>query len=335
MNVIFFGHRFRGSGGSSPRRAGPAILVLLCILTIDATPCAGGAAEGEVPDTQTGEIPLPGFGQRLEAISDDFEDDNWSFDFAAAGGRGRSANGLWTGSKRGVPEMLRRVIPSPGGLEKSDHALLVQSRDNGDDANPMQEDLRTPRYGGRLEKYPSRADRPSLIGRIYLPSIETVQVNWARIGLRLDARSSDNFFYPSLWVTMIAQPGEEQGGDTAQPPWARSMAGEVPLEPGYRLAVRLGDGPARDHDLGPLDGPGWYTLGIAFDARGVGHYFVKKGVQAFAPADRVWTTSDFPRGTDPRMNRITFHFISVGGEPGPEPTPAFELDDIEVFVRGE
>jgi len=293
--------------------------------------CGLATSAGTAP-TADGAAPVPGAGTPVEAASDDFEADDWSFDPA----KNRSGNGLWRASRRGAPEMLRTVKPRADGLPGSTAALLIRTRDHDDDGQPMQEDLVSAKYAKRLDAAPVRADRPSLVAHLYLPPIEDAELDWAKIGVRIEASNNGRSYYPSIWIAMIQNP--DLTPESGYPDYWSDMPEGTAVQkddarPGYRVWTRLGDGPARDQMRGKLPGHGWYTLGIAFDEKGIGHYYIRQGVGPFKPAHKIHQTTDFAQGTDPRMDRLNYHFISIGGAPGPEITPAFQLDDITLFVN--
>ncbi|MFW5683201.1 MAG: hypothetical protein ACOC1G_09380, partial [Phycisphaeraceae bacterium] len=204
-------------------------------------------------------------------LSDDFENPQWSFDPEA----GVSSNGLWKTGMRGAPETCERVAPAHGGLPGQEGALLLRTVDQDDDGWPRQEDLVTRPYDKVLDHNLERASLPVLTARLYVPPIDEEGPAWSVLGLRVEARSTNEEvdiprYYPSLWVVQYNQPDEDKVGNY--------------------LRVRLGDGHAPDHWIGELGGPGWYTLGLAFDAEGVGHYFARKGVEPLTLQDKVYET---------------------------------------------
>ena len=86
---------------------------------------------------------VPGTGQKLNQVGDDFENPNWSFihnfpksseeiDERRRGPTGKSTNGRWyEGIKRGQPDFMK-VVPSPeDGLSGSQHSLLMRTLKSG------------------------------------------------------------------------------------------------------------------------------------------------------------------------------------------------------------
>ena len=78
---------------------------------------------------------VPGTGQRVEQVGDDFEDEEWKYNFNGQKSSreqdnrerapaGASENGRWyEGIKRGHPDIIRRVETPSGGLPGSKGAL--------------------------------------------------------------------------------------------------------------------------------------------------------------------------------------------------------------------
>src|SRR5437763_174052 len=80
---------------------------------------------------------VPGSGQQLTEVADDFEDDKWSFvlnlpkassniDKVDRQPTGYSTNGMWFESGfRGTPDFVKRVDTPEGGLPGSKGALAM------------------------------------------------------------------------------------------------------------------------------------------------------------------------------------------------------------------
>lgn len=255
---------------------------------------------------------IPGTGTRIEPLSDDFEDPDWAFDYSTQ----TSLNRLWKKGRRGSPEILERVSPPAGGLANQDGALRIRTVDQDDDGYPIQEDLVTAQYDKILSENPQRKDLPSVIARIFLPPSDPEGPAWSYIGLRMEARSTNQEvaiprYYPSIWIHQ----SNDASGKSA-----------------YAVRVRLGDGPTRDQLVGSLPGPGWYTVGVAFDADGIGHYYIGEGADPLTPEDKIYDTSRFPGGSDPRLDYLWYHFFSIGGTQGPTTTADFRIDDVGFYT---
>ena len=260
--------------------------------------------------------PILSLATMVAPLSDDFEDPHWAFDQDA----GTSSNGIWKTGMRGAPETCQRVTPAQGGLPGQKGALLLRSVDQDDDGWPQQEDLVSRKYDELLGNNLDRASMPVLTARVYIPPIAEQGPNHSILGLRVEARSTQREveiprYYPSLWIVQYNRPAENKVGNY--------------------LRLRLGDGNAPDQWMGELGGPGWYTLGLAFDRDGIGHYFVREGVDPLTPQDEIYNTTRFPQGSDPRLDYLWYHFISIGGEPGPKDSAPFLLEEVLVHTRSK
>ncbi len=258
---------------------------------------------------------------RLDVLCDDFEAEDWAFDLAA----NRDAQNHWTGSYRGAPRRLERVAPPADGLEGSRGALSL--RTEGDtDAHPNQDDLINRDYTSRLGRPLARADRPVFTVRIWMPPFEQWTPGAANVGFRHEARSqqmvgpenSVGYYYPSIWLR-------------------HTPAANEATEAGPRWYVRIGTGAAPDEDAGPIPHAGWWTLALAFDEEGVGHYYARPGVGPFAPEHRIWDTTRFrpADGANPHMDSVAYGFFSLGYPADGRLTPPFIVDDYEVWIVGE
>lgn len=259
---------------------------------------------------------------RDASISDNFEDPIWQFNHSESGGT--SSNGKWYGSSRGAPETLQTTASPAGGLAGQSKSLQIGSTDFGDDGNSSQEDMVFQQYNIlRVEGYPMRSDQPLLITQIYLPSMADFAATGTSsqsIGHRLEAISTtpgqtlDGRYYPSIWVNY-------------------STGFNRPF-----FSVRLGNGLVSDQSLGsPVIGAygGWWTLGIGFDENGIGSYYASPGTDPLTAADEFWDTTNFQSGTGPLMDRLNYHFYSIGYPSGPQASLSYMIDDSSIFVVPE
>src|SRR5688572_15021013 len=130
---------------------------------------------------------VPGTGNRMEQVGDDFEDPAWGFIFNLPKSSnnldeqvrrpgGRSRNGRWEESAlRGEPDMIRRVSTPPGGLEGSTGALALRTLNTGIPnrvTNQLQQDdlimVGSARLGGKIAV--SRG--PNAVVRVWLPPFD-------------------------------------------------------------------------------------------------------------------------------------------------------------------
>jgi len=127
---------------------------------------------------------IPGTGQKLPQVGDDFEDANWGFvhnmpksseelDEQKRYPTAVSTNGRWyEGIKRGQPDFLK-VVPTPeGGLSGSTGALLMRTLQSGVPgrlSNEMQQDDLVINCQQRLRTPIGVGQSPSCVVRVYLP----------------------------------------------------------------------------------------------------------------------------------------------------------------------
>jgi hypothetical protein len=256
---------------------------------------------------------------RLEPLCDDFEDADWAWDAAA----NRDTHSRWQGSFRGAPKRLARVAPPTDGVPGSSGALAL--RTEGDqDAHPNQDDLINRDYAGRLGRALTRADQPVFRVRVWLPPFAEWTRGTSNLGFRHEARSVSlvspqntvGYYYPSIWLRDV-------------PP------AQAPAAHGPRWVVRIGTGVAADEDAGPIPQPGWWTLALAFDEQGLGHYYARPGIGPLTAEHRIWDTTRFrpTQGANPAMDSVAYGFFSLGYPADGRLTPAFVVDDYEVWVR--
>ena len=151
------------------------------------TPLVLLAAIALIPRSLPAQVIVPGAGQKIAEVGDDFEDSKWSYVFNLPKGSeeddgqsrppsGASSNGRWfEGPKRGQPDVIQRVATPEGGLEGSTGALLIRSQQTGVPGNYSgsfkQDDLivnTRSRIGGGIS--PSRS--PSCVVHVYFPPFE-------------------------------------------------------------------------------------------------------------------------------------------------------------------
>jgi len=254
---------------------------------------------------------------RRNVLCDDFEDANWHYDYQ----NHKCYRGFWrNGSGRGEPELLKRVTTPGGGKSGSVGALEIRTNkiERNDDSdppgNPGQEDLLTIEFKN-LGCELTRADQPVFIVRVHLPSFD----QWGDyywFGFRQETHFSskdDDKYYPSIFLVSNKR---------------------IRSEPFFRF--RIGTGNAKDKDDVAIKQPGWWTLAIAFDENGVGHYYARSGVDIPTEDDKMFDTTQFRTndGTaNPYMDHVLYGLFSLIYHPlkGNE-SPQFVIDDYEVWA---
>jgi hypothetical protein len=280
---------------------------------------------------------VPGTGQIVKSVGDDFEDPDWKYNYYNPKSSedndhnqrlpaGESVNKRWyEGAKRGHPDVVERVPTPPEGLPGSEGALLMRSVHTGIPGRPsygtQQDDFIANvnyRTGGSISV--SRA--PSVVTRVFLPPIDT----WER-------RSGVTFAFRTSVQTHINKGGR----------WGGSYQPET-YYPGFFLVLESKHDTKREYDSaywrirasrgGDFKGPqiettGWWTLGMSFTPDGMVHYYAKPGIEDLTEADHV--TSQYPYGF--RCEHFdTFFYNVCSRDDGRTWSTAWIVDDPAVYV---
>jgi hypothetical protein len=239
-------------------------------------------------------IPVPGTGQRVFGLGDDFEDESWSYNPAGEKSSynidknqrlpgGISTNRLWAeAALRGQPDMVKRVTPPAGGIEGSTGAMLLRSFYSGVPGRPshqVQQDDFLHNTGHVIPggKMPI-SWTPNVITRVYMPQFR----HWERragntFGFRAGLRAvhktekegvrDHEEYWPGFFIYF--QPGN--GSTTADSAFVQIRSDE------YGRDMR---GPNLRENT-------WYTFGMSFTPEGYVHYFIREGVEDLTREDYV------------------------------------------------
>ena len=290
---------------------------------------------------------VPGTGKLIADVGDDFEDPAWEYNpqlpkvfnhedttISKNSPLGRSINDRWyEGSKRGQPDLVRRVVTPTGGLSGSTAALALRSMQTGGSrpSNQQQQDDFIANVHEKMGRI-AVSQSPSVVTRVWLPPIEqwdqrsgchfafrialeTNTTHTAGRGLFRQASSSDEdgVYWPGFFLNREIQPdptGKTAGTD--------------------RLYFWM----KADPNSRRLNGPeittlGWWTLGMSVTPDGQVHYFAKPGVDDLTAQDHV--ASSFPFGYRAARFR-TFFYNVCNGDDGRTWSTEFIVDDPKVFV---
>jgi hypothetical protein len=276
---------------------------------------------------------VPGAGQKLEAVGDDFEDPAWTYlpnnpkssmdiDKQTRPPSGRSKNGRWRENlDRGHPDVVKRIPTPEGGLAGSEGSLLMASKATGIPGRPTrkgeQDDLFM-NVNPLVGHYIPVAQGPSVVVRVYVPPFEEWEArNGSSFAVRATLRGLDpekekqtEAYWPGIFVN-YKRP-ENRRKNEAPASW-----------------VIRASNPGGDYAVKPLKEPGWYTLGMSFTGDGMVHYFIRQGVEDLTSSDRV--ASQFP------YNFQALYFIDVffdvfGSNNGQTWTTGWVIDDPAVYL---
>ena len=219
-------------------------------------------------------------------------------------------NPIWGPGLRGMPEFL--------SIQSG--ALSVRSIDNGDDEYPSAEDMVT-NYSAQIGRSLDAAEGPSIVAWIWLPPFNEwpTGVNASEfrewLGIRVTAYDADlpvnySMYWPGIYIST------DDGGPC--------------------LIARVGDGYAPDVTIGRITAPGWWTVGLAFNAAGTTEYYAAPGRVDLTNADLLHVTPAFD---DPAANRsfdqlignfvaLRMTYPSTG-----QLSPNWLVDNFRVYVK--
>lgn len=284
---------------------------------------------------------VPGTGQKLDRVCDDFEDENWSYRFNAPKAsheldkqartpNGFSANGKWQECfLRGQPDVVKRVEPPAGGIPGSTGALLLQSLRTGIPGQitnqPQQDDLQM-NVSQILRGSVPVQWRPSATVRVFVPPFEQWENrSGSQFGFRADARGMGPAKSKGLFSF-------SSGSEEVKEYWpGMFIEFHSETDPRFKkdsacLTVRAG--PTGGDLKGPDVTPGWWTLGLSFTPDGRIHYYAHKGVEDLTDADFI--TSQAPYGY--RCTQINTIFFNVANmDNGQSWTTPWVIDDPKFF----
>ena len=285
---------------------------------------------------------VPGSGQVVPGVGDDFEDENWSFRFAGQKSSenideqqrmpaGSSTNGRWyEGIKRGYPDVVKRVATPEGGLEGSEGSLLLRSLYTGVPgrvSHKLQQDDFICNVNYRLKQSIPVSRAPSFVVRVFLPPVDeweersgphfavrcalgTHARKEAKGFLAVGSRIEEETYWPGMFLEFVPKNGRDRQDDYAY----------------IRIRSNSRGG---DYRGIPITVTGWWTFGMSVTPDGRVHYYAKPGVDELTEEDHL--ASEFPYGY--RCEEFqTFFFNVCNGDDGRTWSTPFIIDDARVYV---
>jgi len=280
---------------------------------------------------------VPGTGQKVSQVGDDFEDPAWEYypnlpksaeninDNQYLPG-GYAKNGRWfEGIMRGTPDIVRRVETPEGGLPGSTGSLLLRSLHTGISGRAsyrMQQDDFICDISERLGGMIPIQQQPNFVVRVFLPPVS----KWER-------RSGPHFAVRAAVDTHTWE--HEKGGRY----WGREM-----YYPGMFLEFEPAGTNGLDYDTayiriranehgqdyrGPqIKKTGWWTFGMSFTADGKVHFYAKEGIEDLTEKDHLATHNPYSF----RCERFkTFFFNVCNADDGRTWSTPFIIDDATLF----
>lgn len=300
------------------------------------------AAIALAPSASYAEPVVPGTGEKVEEVGDDFEDEEWSYIFNSPKSSknidernrvpaGASKNGRWFESNlRGQMDVIRRVPTPEGGIEGSEGALLLRTLQSGIPGSPsyqMQQDDLILNITSRIGGYIPVSWTPSVTVRVYVPPFD----RWER-------RTGTSFaLRTEFWATNTGNTKSKNSKIGQREPYWPGMfiqlvsKADTQVKEDYAtIVIRSG------LNGGDLAGPkitetGWWTLGMSCTPEGLVHYYASPGVDDLTKDDYI--TSQYPYGF--RAERFeTFFFNVANRDDGHSWSTPWIIDDPSLyFVR--
>ena len=290
---------------------------------------------------------VPGSGQKLPQVGDDFEAEDWGFvqnlpksseeqDKQKRLPTGKSTNGRWyEGIKRGHPDFMKRVPTPEDGLPGSQGSLLMRTQRSGIPGTlsyKMQQDDLIVNCQYRLPGTIAVAQNPSCVVRVYLPPFDQWEDRTgSTFGFRM-AVQTHAWKVPEESSRFIFSRNTPQYTNEVYWPGMfiqfRSKTDARYEEDSAFFTIR---GNLRGADFkGPeITETGWWTLGMSCTPDGQVHYYIRQGVEDLTEADHV--TSQFPYSYRAEAFR-TFFFNVCNRDDGKTWSTPWIIDDPSLYV---
>ena len=289
---------------------------------------------------------VPGTGQQLTELADDFEDPNWSFtlnlpkastniDKVDRQPAGFASNGKWFESTfRGTPDFVRRVETPEGGLPDSKGALALQTLYSGIPgqlSNKFQQDDLIANVSQKMGYMLPATWTPSYVVRIYMPPFaQWEQRVGSSFGFRADCQTIIN--KPTRVGKIFRTGGTSKEIEQYWPGFFIQFNGknhpQHTKQDTATILIRSGE---RGEDIpGPvITQPGWWTLGMTITPDGRVHYYGHEGIANLTAKDHLY--SNFPYGYK-CLQTSTYFFNVVNQDDGRTWSTRWIVDDPKVYL---
>lgn len=293
---------------------------------------------------------VPGTGQKVDQVGDDFEDTNWSFihNFPKSSEElnenkyfptGKSANNRWyEGIKRGQPDFMRQVPTPENGLAGSTGSLLIRTRNSGIPGtltHQMQQDDLIVNCHAQFKGALPVGQNPNCVVRVYVPPFDKWEDRTGpSFGFRL-ALETHTYKVPDdkkdkrgLFGRM---PSKQYLPETYWPGMFihfRSKTDRRFQEDSAYFTIRSN---VRGGDFkGPeITEPGWWTLGMSVTSDGMVHYYIHQGIEDLTADDYV--TTQQPYGYTAELFK-TFFFNVCNQDDGRTWSTPWIIDDPALYI---
>ncbi len=289
---------------------------------------------------------VPGRGQKVTQVGDDFEEAEWSYfdngpkassniDHQDRLPAGISKNQrVYESTYRGQPDIVKRVETPEGGLHGSQWSLSMRSVQTGIPGHAsykmQQDDLLinvTSLMGGPVPVSKS----PSVVVRVFLPPFEQWEKRTgSTFGFRAELEGSS--MRPYVSKSLFSRGTKMRRKEEAYWPGFfiqfNSKSDGQNKEDSAVLLIRAG---TQGEDIvGPrITETGWWTLGMAFTPDGTTHFYASPGVDPLTERDHVATTKPYGH-TAETLN--TFFFNVVNQDDGRTWSTEWIVDDPSLYL---
>jgi hypothetical protein len=288
---------------------------------------------------------VPGTGQQIVEVFDDFEDPTWAFnlnlpkassniDKTERHPSGFSNNRLYLESLyRGTPDFVRRIETPPGGLRGSTGSLAMQTLNSGIPGQrsfTFQQDDLIAGVQQKLGYMMPVSWSPSYVCRVYMPPFDQwEQRHGSHFGFRADCTTTIN--KPSKTGRFFKTSKTNKALEQYWPGFFVQLNLKQKTGEKEDSAILLIRSDQNGHEVpGPkITHPGWWTLGMSFTPDGKVHYYAHEGIADLTAKDHLY--SNFPYGYRCEQTS-TFFFNIVNQDDGRTWSTRWIVDDPKVFV---
>lgn len=290
---------------------------------------------------------VPGRGQKVTEVGDDFEDAEWAYDDHAPKSstnldhQDRLPSGISKNSRiyestyRGQPDIVKRVETPAGGLKGSKWSLAMRSQQTGIPGHPsrqMQQDDLLVNVSSLLGGSVPVSKSPSVVVRVFLPPFEEWEKRTgSSFGFRAELEGAS--MRPMTVKTGLFSRGGTKMRRKEEAYWPgffiqfNSKSDGVNKEDSAVILVR--GGTLGEDIIGPrITQTGWWTLGMSFTPDGMTHFYASPGVDPLTERDLIVTTKPYGH-TAEKLN--TFFFDVLSKDDGRSWSTQWIVDDPSLY----
>jgi hypothetical protein len=232
-----------------------------------------------------------------------------------------------------------QIVKTPaGGLEGSNHALLVRTLKSGIPGRrsfKVEQDDLVVNCVSRLNGNIPVSETPNFVVRVYLPPWdEWENRSGPHFGIRGTAKSQVTKARESTSRGLFRSKGRMVTSMEWEPYWPgmwihfRSKTNRNVDEDSAFLKVR-GNRLGRDFEVRELEDYGWWTFGMSFTRDGMVHYYARPGVEELTSED--FLTSQYPYSYHAQRFDTLFFNICNRDDGKTWSTP-FVIDDSRLYL---